>query len=187
MLVDTKRGGILAAVPPGVKFHFSSLLKQFEVNNSSLEMQNIAICYCCSSSRTTTIKRKYFKSYWNATQRWKQTTFLQYASYKSYSIWILNFNFSIYSLCCFICAYLHIFLFSFQNMIRNLRCLGGFGVSVPLCNWCNHCSGLYTCTYDDNWTSFILLKNNYMNYSKRGIQFAVVWTVASACKLPWIF
>ena len=26
-----------------------------------------------------------------------------------------------------------------------------------------------------------------MNYSKRGIQFDVVRTVASACKLPWIF
>ena len=26
-----------------------------------------------------------------------------------------------------------------------------------------------------------------MNYSKRGIQVAVVRTVASACKLPWIF
>ena len=26
-----------------------------------------------------------------------------------------------------------------------------------------------------------------MNYSKPGIQFAVVRTIASACKLPWIF
>ena len=34
---------------------------------------------------------------------------------------------------------------------------------------------------------FIPLNNNYMIYSKHRIQVAVVRTVASACKLPWIF